>query len=150
MRFTIHEADRRHLSDINHLVVETRIGSPLEKLDGQYWIAKVNGRVVGSMGATIIDSNTAVLTTLAVEKQYRKQGIGMTLFNHVVNHVRDRGATTIGFITMYYHFNRFKRRGFRTMPRKFLSEPMKSHWMFTSKRYMKCAAMVQNFPSRAS
>jgi len=121
----------------------------MKKLDGRYWIARVDGRTVGSMGAKMIDSDTAVLTTLAVEKPYRKQGIGMSLFNHAVNHVRSHGATTVGFITMYYHFNRFKRRGFKTLPRKFLSEPLKSHWMFTAKRYMKCAAMIQNFPSRA-
>ncbi|MBI2109487.1 MAG: GNAT family N-acetyltransferase [Parcubacteria group bacterium] len=150
MQFTIRKADKRHLSDINRLIVEAKIGSPMEKLDGQYWIAKVGGRVVGSMGATTIDNSTAVLTTLAVEKPYRKRGIGMSLFNHAVNHVRTQGATTIGFITMYYHFRRFKRRGFKTMPRKFLSEPLKSHWMFTAKRYMKCAAMVQTFPSRAT
>jgi len=147
MHFTIYKADRRHLSDINCLIVETGIGSPMEKLDGRYWIAKVDGRIVGSMGAEMINSNTTVLTTLAVKKPYRKHGIGMALFDHAVNHVRNRGATTIGFITMYYHFNRFKRRGFRTTPRRFLSEPLKSHWMFTARRYMKCAAMVQTFPS---
>ena len=150
MHFTIHKADKRHLADINRLVVETKIGSPMEKLDGRYWIARVNGRVVGSMGAKIIGSNTAVLTTLAVEKSHRKLGVGMTLFDNAINYVRSQGATTIGFITMYYHFNRFKRRGFKTKPRKFLSEPLKSHWMFTAKRYMKCAAMIQSFPSRAS
>jgi N-acetylglutamate synthase-like GNAT family acetyltransferase len=101
MLFTIHKADKRHLSDINRLVIETRIGSPMEKLDGRYWVAKVGSRIVGSMGADMIDSNTAVLTTLAVEKPYRKHGIGMALFDHAVNHVRNRGITTIGFITMY-------------------------------------------------
>ena len=150
MQFTIHKADKRHLPDINRLIVETRIGESEDKLDGQFWFAKVNGQIVGCMGGKMIDRNTAVLTHLAVDSSYRKQGIGMSLFDHTVNHFRSSGATNVGFVTMYYHFNRFKRRGFRTIPRKFLSEPLKSHWMFTAIRYMKCAAMVQTFPPRAS
>lgn len=149
MQFTIHRADKRHLADINRLIIETRIGEPEHKLNGQFWFVRIDDRVVGIMGAEMIDKNTAALTHLAVDSSYRKRGIGMSLFDHAINHVRSLGATTVGFITMYYHFNRFKRYGFRTMPRKFLSEPLKSHWMFTAKRYMKCAAMVQTFPSRA-
>lgn len=150
MKLAIHKANKRHLSDINRLVLKTGIGSPLKKLDGKYWVAKMDNRVVGSIGATMIGDTTAILANLAVEQLYRKQGIGMSLFDHAVNHVRSLGATTVGLVTMYYHFNRFKRRGFRTMPRKFLSEPLKSHWMFTAKRYMKCAAMVRTFPPKAS
>lgn len=150
MRFTVCKADKRHLPDISRLIVETKIGEAMDKLDGQFWFARMNGQIVGCMGAEMIDKDTAVLTHLAVDDSYRKQGIGMTLFDHAVNHVCAQGATTVGFITMYYHFRRFKRRGFETMPRKFLSEPLKSHWMFTAKRYMKCAAMVQTFSSRAS
>jgi N-acetylglutamate synthase-like GNAT family acetyltransferase len=150
MRFTIHKADKRHLSDINRLIVEARIGESEDALDGQFWVARVSGQIVGCVGGKMIDGNTAALTYLAVDSSYRRQGIGMSLFNHAVNHFCSRGATTVGFITMYYHFNRFKRRGFCTVPRKFLSEPLKSHWMFTARQYMKCAAMVRTFPARAS
>ena len=150
MQFTIRRADKRHLSDINRLLVETRIGEPEDRLDGQFWFARTYGQVVGCMGGKMIGEHTAVLTHLAIDPNYRKQGIGMALFNHALNHFRSTGATTVGFITMYYHFNRFKRRGFKTTPRKLLSEPLKSHWMFTAKRYMKCAAMVQTFSPRAN
>ena len=145
MNFTIHKADKRHLADINRLIVGARIGSRMSALEGHFWFARADGRIVGCMGVEVIDANATVLTHLAVEEEYRKQGIGMTLFNHAIEYVRDSGAITIGFITMYYHFNRFKKRGFKTCPRKFLVEPIKSHWMFTAKRYMKCAAMVQSF-----
>lgn len=69
----------------------------------------------------------------------------MPLFAHAIDFVRSKGVSTIGFITMYYHFNRFKRRGFVVTKRQNLPDNLKGHWMFTSKRYMKCAAMVQKY-----
>lgn len=45
---------------------------------------------------------------------------------------------------MYYHFNRFKRRGFRTYPRKDVPERLMSHPMLTDKRFMKCAVMIKD------
>ncbi len=147
MRFSIQRADKRHLRDINRLVVETKIGSPMKTLEGRFWFVRVDGRIVGYVGAEMIGKDAAVLKHLAVDQQYRKRGIGMSLFRHAVAHVRARGATTIGFVTMYYHFNRFKKRGFKTRPRKLLPEKLQNHWMFTTKRYMKCAAMVQTFSS---
>lgn len=145
MSLTICRADKRHLSDINRLIVETKIGEPMDNLDGKFWFMKVNNRVVACVGIKIINENIAILIHLAVEKPYRRQGIGMALFNHAINHLRAQGITTVALITMYYHFNRFKKRGFKTMPRKLLPELIKGHWMFTSKRYMKCAAMIQNY-----
>lgn len=148
MQVKICKADARHLPDINRLIVETRIGEPENKLDGQFWFVRRDNRIVGCIGGKMIGAKTAVLTHLAVEGVYRKQGIGMALFDHALSHFCSRGATVIGFITMYYHFRRFKRRGFQTRPRKLLPEPLKSHQMFTAQQYMKCAAMVQTFASK--
>jgi|SRR3989344_2303056 len=139
-------ADRRHLKGINNLIVKTRIGSPMKKLEGCFWIVKDGERTIGCMGAEFINTCTVILTHLAVDEMYRRQGIGMSLFNHALRFAESKGSSTAAFITMYYHFNRFKKRGFRTSPRRFLPEDVQSHWMFTAKRYMKCAAMIKSLP----
>ena len=117
--------------------------------EGNFWFVRMDGRIVGYVGLEFIDEKTVLLKHLAVQRKYRKRRIGSTLFDHAVRFARSKGATTAAFVTMYYHFNRFKRRGFRTCPRKFLPENVRSYWMFTAKRYMKCAAMIQEFPPQA-
>jgi N-acetylglutamate synthase-like GNAT family acetyltransferase len=77
-----------------------------------------------------------------VEKPYQKRHIGMDLLDHAMKYARERGAKTIALVTMYYRFNWFKNRGFRTLPRKDLPDALRDHWTFTAQRYMKCAAMI--------
>ena len=146
MNFTIHAADTRHLPDINRLVVGVNIGSAMKKLEGCFWFARLSGRIVGCVGVERISDKTAILTHLAVEKRHRRLGIGMSLHQHAIATALKEGVRTIAFITMYYHFNRFKKEGFRTQPRRFLPDDVRGHWMFTAKRYMKCAAMIKKFP----
>ncbi len=45
-------------------------------------------------------------------------------------------------VSMYYHFNFYKHRGFRTIPRKELPADIIGYEQFTAKRYMKCAVMI--------
>lgn len=142
MSCKISRADKRHLADINRLIVEAKISDPLDELPSTFWFVRKDGRIVGCVGGEFISDDAFVAQHLAVDKSYRKQGIGMTLFNHMVEHAIENGATTVSFITMYYHFRRFKKHGFRTIPRKQLPEHLQNHWMYTAKRYMKCAAMI--------
>ena len=114
--------------------------------EGNFWFVRMDGRIVGYVGLEFIDEKTVLLKHLAVQRKYRKRRIGSTLFDHAVRFARSKGATTAAFVTMYYHFNRFKKEGFRTQPRRFLPDDVRGHWMFTAKRYMKCAAMIKKFP----
>ncbi|MEK7118525.1 MAG: GNAT family N-acetyltransferase, partial [Patescibacteria group bacterium] len=88
VNFTIHDADKRHLADVNRLIVGTRIGSAMKKLEGRFWFARVGGHIVGCMGVEVIGVKTAILTHLAVEEGYRRQGVGMSLFRHAMAVVR--------------------------------------------------------------
>lgn len=146
METKIFKADKRHLPAINDLIVRTKIGSRMKKLEGEFWCLRLDGQIVGCMGAELIGNNSAILTHLAVNESYRRRGVGMTLFSHAIEMVRREGATTFAFITMYYLFNRFKKRGFKVTRRAMLPETVRNHWMFTAKRYMKCAAMIREFP----
>ncbi len=143
--YCIRKADTRHKREIHKLVAGANMGRPLNELAKKLWFVKENGRIVACIGGEFIDDDTFIMQHLAVEKAYRKRGIGMTLFNHAVGYATKNGATTRSVLTMYYHFRRFKRRGFRTLPRKLLPDSLRNFWMYTEKRYMKCAAMIQVF-----
>jgi N-acetylglutamate synthase-like GNAT family acetyltransferase len=55
---------------------------------------------------------------------------------------RKRGLKVMTLVSMYYHFNFYKHRGFRTIPRKELPADIIGYEQFTAKRYMKCAVMI--------
>ena len=145
MNIVVYRADRRHLKDINRLIVETKIGDPMSKLKGIFWFVRMDGKIIGCQGVEILENNTAIFTYLAVDTDYRKCGIGTALFNHAMQFLRAQDIMVVAFVTMYYHFNKFKKKGFKTSPRRFLPDEVRNYWMFTAKRYMKCAAMIQNF-----
>ena len=56
---------------------------------------------------------------------------------------KEKGAKTIAFVTMYYLFRFYKKRGFKTRKRAELPENVKDYWMFTVQRYKKCAVMIK-------
>ena len=151
MEYQISRAHRGNFPDIARLIVETRIGKETVKEQMKEgfpmysWFVRVDGKIVGCMCGEFIDSTTMVLTYLAVNENHRKQGIGMTLFDHAIEFGRKEGKTVFAFITMYYHFRRFKKRGFSVYKRQDLPENVRNHPMFTAKRYMKCAAMIRQF-----
>lgn len=143
MHFAIQKADRRHLPDINRLIVDAKIGDPMTNLEGEFWFIRQGARIVGCMGGTQITDDSVILTHLAVERGYRKQGIGMTLFHYAEEYFRARGCRVFAFITMYYLYNRFKKRGYKVVPRVGLPQVVRDHWMFTAQRYKKCGAMIK-------
>jgi N-acetylglutamate synthase-like GNAT family acetyltransferase len=145
MSYKIIKADERHRADLDRLLKLTRIADgfgtgPVRN----FWVAKCDGRVVGCAGMAFIPENAAVFTHLAVEEEYRHRGIGAALTAKRFEEARKRGITTLALITMYYSFNRYKRRGFRTVPRKELRADLLAFPDFTAKRYMKCAVMVND------
>ena len=144
MNFKIIKAREEHRKDISRLLRTTRIGSfgKHERIKN-FWVVKMNDRIVACAGLDFFDKEIAIFTHLAVEKEFRHQGIGSALIRLRMDKAKKRGAKILAFVTMYYWFRFYKKRGFRTCPRKNLSENIKNYWMFTAKRYMKCAVMYQ-------
>ena len=142
MKVTIIKADERHRAEIDRLVREAKIGDGMEGPIRNFWLAKIGDRVVGCAGLEFINDRAAVFTHLVVEKAQRKQGIGSALIEKRFEAARKRGVKALALCTMYYHFNFYKRRGFRTVPRANLPEDIRTFEQFTAKRYMKCAVML--------
>ena len=109
-----------------------------------FWVVKSGGRVIACAGLDFHGRDVAILTPIVVKKEFRHQGIGSALIEHRTKVAKERGVKTVAFVTMYYWFNFYKRRGFLTCPRKNLPENIKNYWMFTTKRYMKCAVMLKH------
>lgn len=145
MKINILRADKRHVLDINRLIIgakltETSIKGPVKN----WWVVRKNGRVIACASLDFFGEETAILANIVVEKEFRHQGIGSALIQYRINVAKRHGAKIIALATMYYLFNFYKRRGFRTCPRKQLPESVKDYWMFTVQRYKKCAVMVRN------
>jgi N-acetylglutamate synthase-like GNAT family acetyltransferase len=142
VKFKIVKASERHRADINRLCLETRISDGVEGSIKNSWVAKVGDRVVGFAAMEFINKRAAVLTNLAVEKKMRHFGIGAALIEKRFENARKHNVEVLLLITMYYHFNFYKRRGFCTIPRKELADDLRAYSQFTAKRYMKCAVMI--------
>ena len=142
MDLKIIRADRRHLADINRIITDAKISNPLDKLPKLFWFVRIDGRVVACAGGEFIDDATIIIQHIAVEKPYKRKHVGISLLDHVMRYARERGATDFGLLTMFYSFAFFRQRGFETRKRALLPDNLRNHWMFTAKRYMKCAAMV--------
>lgn len=142
MQLKILRADNRHLKDINRLIRGAKIGDGIKKPVKNFWIARLNKKIVGCAGLDLIGNKSAIFTHLVVAKKFRHQGIGLALINHRKRVARQRRANVLALITMYYYYNFYKRRGFKVVKRADLPEHLKNYWMFTAKRYKKCAVMI--------
>lgn len=142
--YKIIRADERHRTDINKLIKGANMGNGLGKneLIKNFWVVKENGRLIACAGLDFYN-NSAILKHLVVEEEFRHQGIGGNLINLRLHAAKQRGAKIAALVTMYYHFNFYKRRGFKTCPRKDLPENIKEYSQFTAQRYKKCAVMFR-------
>lgn len=142
MQIKIQKADQRHRKEINRLINQA-LGSSIKGSLKDIWFVRVKGEIVATGGLNFYQDQAAIFTHLVVKKEFRRQGIGSALIRHRMKVAEERGATILALVTMYYRYNFYKRRGFKTCPRKDLPESIKNHWMFTVQRYKKCAVMYQ-------
>ncbi len=146
MNFKIQRADSRHRKDINRLIVDAKIGGLIRgPITRDSFFVRVDGKIVGFASMEFIGEQAAILQSISVEREYRHHGIGSALIEHRINLAKRRGVRTIAFVTMYYHFNFYKRRGFKTCPRKNLPDFLQNYPQFAAQRYKKCAVMVGVF-----
>jgi N-acetylglutamate synthase-like GNAT family acetyltransferase len=147
--FKIIKADRRHRRDIGRLIREAKIGSGSQSSIPAYtWVAKVGNEIVGYAGLDLVGDRTAILHGIAVKREFRHQGIGSALINRRMEFARQRGISVFALVTMYYLFNFYKKRGFKTCPRGLLPDFLKNYPQFTAQRYKKCAVMVNGISLR--
>ncbi|OGF61510.1 hypothetical protein A2662_01925 [Candidatus Giovannonibacteria bacterium RIFCSPHIGHO2_01_FULL_45_33] len=144
MKIKIVKADERHRKDINRLIREANIGDGIEGPVKNFWLAKLDDKIVGCAGLNFVGNKSAIFTHLVVEREYRHRGIGSALIVYRKRIAKEHDTDTLALITMYYHFNFYKRRGFKVVKRADLPNHLKNYWMFTAERYKKCAVLLQS------
>ena len=140
MKIKIVKADERHRKDINRLIREAN--NEDQELKKQE--AKLDDKIVGCAGLNFVGNKSAIFTHLVVEREYRHRGIGSALIVYRKRIAKEHDTDTLALITMYYHFNFYKRRGFKVVKRADLPNHLKNYWMFTAERYKKCAVLLQS------
>lgn len=143
LMYEIIRADERHRKDINRLTrkisAQASRNAPIKNM----WVVRDNNKNIVACCGLDFHNNNAILTSLAVDEKFRHQGIGSSLISHRLKIAAELNVTYVALVTMYYHFNFYKRRGFQTCPRTDLPLELRDYWMFTVRRYKKCAVMYR-------
>ncbi len=53
---------------------------------GEFWIALSNGRVIGTIGLMLKEDHCAVMKKFFVEKAFRSQKVGLSLYNELLKY----------------------------------------------------------------
>jgi len=65
-----------------------------DKYAGETFIVKIKGDIAGFVvGKTT--GKTAMIRLIAIDKSFRKQGIGQKMIEHALNHFKKNGAKTV-------------------------------------------------------
>lgn len=133
---TIRNAKIKDVHDIQHLInsyaqegkLLPRSLSELYEGIRDFFVAELDGKVVGCCALHIIWEDLAEIKSLAVNKDMTKQGIGTQLLNTVINSSKEIGVDKIFVLT--YNSEFFKQRGFKlvdksSLPHKIWGECIK-------------------------
>jgi len=107
MNFIIRKADKRHLDDINRLITEAKISDPIDELPGPFWFVRIDGRIIACAGLELVNNHkVAVLTYLAVKREFRHHGIGSALVQYRIGvakrNLKVRRQSPVREITEYF------------------------------------------------
>ena len=67
----------------------------LEPADSGFWIAELDGEVVGMIGVRAGNDHAAEICRLRVRLDHRRKGVGTRLLERAVGHCRERGLLKI-------------------------------------------------------
>jgi ribosomal protein S18 acetylase RimI-like enzyme len=102
--------------------VESRHGFSVEKLlrDGvQFFVARDDGRPAGCGGVLLVGREYAEIKRMYVRPEFRGRRIGRLMLDHLIEHARQRGFTTIRLETGIHQqeaLGLYEGRGFRKIP----------------------------------
>jgi putative acetyltransferase len=102
--------------------VESRHGFSVEKLlrDGvKFFVARDDGRPAGCGGVLLVGRDYAEVKRMYVRPEFRGRRIGRLMLDHLIEHARERGFTTIRLETGIHQqeaLGLYEGRGFRKIP----------------------------------
>lgn len=66
-----------------------------QKDGGEFWIAKSDGKVIGTLGLQFRENHCAVMKEFFVDCHYRSQKIGLALYQKLLAFAKDKGVRHI-------------------------------------------------------
>lgn len=66
-----------------------------QKDGGEFWIAKSDGKVIGTLGLQLRENHCAVMKKFFVDCHYRSQKIGLALYQKLLAFAKDKGVRHI-------------------------------------------------------
>ena len=59
---------------------------------GEFWIALSDDKVIGTIGLMIKENHCAILKKFFVDKAFRSQKVGLSLYNRLLSHAVNKGV----------------------------------------------------------
>ena len=84
--------------------------------DGGFWVAELDGTLIGTVGVRVTDPHSAEIRRLRVRAPFRRRGIGARLLQQAVDHCQERGLLKISLDVLVDRkpaIELFEKKGFR-------------------------------------
>jgi N-acetylglutamate synthase-like GNAT family acetyltransferase len=115
-----------------------------DSVASEYFIAEVSGDIVGC-AATRLTDGLGYFYGLAVDKAWRRRGIGHDLTRCALDWLRNRGAKSTFTLVMFWNIRFFKRHGFELADRRTKQDLNGLHQDFTDKWSVRSVLLVIDF-----
>lgn len=111
---------KKHVADVAHIAAdsipdawsETLFEQELENSSSIVFVALSDSKVVGFGGVQIV-LDEAYITNIAVDKAFRRKGIGDALLNAIINHLKDFSFISLEVrVSNTTAINLYKKHGF--------------------------------------
>jgi N-acetylglutamate synthase-like GNAT family acetyltransferase len=117
-----------------------RVDSPTS----EYFVAWMEGMVVGC-GAVRKNRDVGYLYGLAVDKSWRRRGVGHALTQHRLDWLRNEAANSAYVLAMFWNVRFFRKHGFELADRSFMCELAHLHGDFSQSWSVRSALLKLKF-----
>jgi amino-acid N-acetyltransferase len=87
-----------------------------------YFVAEYEGKIIGCCALHIVWANLAEVKSLAVLKEFTRQGVGTQLLEEALKEAKALGISRV--VTLTYEQEFFSKRGFKVIPASSLPHKM--------------------------
>jgi N-acetylglutamate synthase-like GNAT family acetyltransferase len=115
-----------------------------DSVASEYFIAEVSGDIVGCAAARLTNG-VGYFYGLAVDKAWRRRGIGHDLTRYALDCLRTTGAKSAFTLVMFWNIRFFKRHGFELADRRTKQVLNGLHRDFTDKWSVRSVLLVIDF-----
>lgn len=73
------------------------IQSSYQKNGGEFWLAKADTKVIGTLGLMMKQNHCAIMKKFFVAREYRSQKVGLALYQELLAYAKKAGGKTYYF-----------------------------------------------------